>query len=369
MCDLCLPRVSRRELFGRLAVGTTAVAAATLLGPATSHAAVPTAPGLEIQPRSNWAGETRPATGPIGPEIPLFLLVHHTATPNGGDPVETMRSIYSFHTGPEKGWPDVAYNFFIDDGGTVWEARSGSLDGPVEASATGGNQGFAQLVCLLGDFTAELPTPAALNSLSLTLAWLADRDGIDTAPGATVEFVSRGSNLWPAGDMVTAATISGHRDMSRTACPGDTLYPYLVSQVPAEVDTLRSAAPPTSAAPETAEDTTTTTPPPETTNEAASTTTEAMSTTTTPSSTDSTATAAPSATDGGDELAAPVPTPSGETVPDTAPDRDGSGEGAALPVIGLGATAALAAGALYLARRRANESTAGDRVEPDAETA
>jgi hypothetical protein len=152
-----------------------------------------------------------------------------------------MRGIYDFHTSADKGWPDVAYNFFIDPSGGVYEARAGSLANAVEASATGGNQGFAQLVCLLGDFTDQNPTAAALESLNATLAWLADTYGVDTSPGAQTSFVSRGSNRWEQGVTVTANTISGHRDMSRTACPGDTFYPYLVANVASEVSALRGA--------------------------------------------------------------------------------------------------------------------------------
>ena len=100
MCDLCLPRLSRRRLIGGLVLGSVTAAATTLLGPPTSHAAVPVTPGLDIQPRSNWAGETRPPTGPLAPEESLFLLVHHTATANGTDPVDTMRGVYTFHTSP-----------------------------------------------------------------------------------------------------------------------------------------------------------------------------------------------------------------------------------------------------------------------------
>jgi hypothetical protein len=47
-----------------------------------------------------------------------FLLIHHTETPNTDAPDDTaqrLRSIFSFHTGRQrKGWPDVAYNFFVD---------------------------------------------------------------------------------------------------------------------------------------------------------------------------------------------------------------------------------------------------------------
>jgi hypothetical protein len=67
----------------------------------------------------------------------------------------------------------VAYNFFVGPDGTVWEGRAGSLNGPVIADATGGNQGFSQLVCLLGNFESTPPTAAAQDSLVRLLAHLA----------------------------------------------------------------------------------------------------------------------------------------------------------------------------------------------------
>ena len=90
-----------------------------------------------------------------------------------------------------------------------------------------GSQGFAQLICLIGDFTSQLPTPAAQASLVKVLAWLADRYDIDIGHGATTSFISRGSQRWPAGTAVSTPTIAGHRDMSYTACPGDAFYPLL----------------------------------------------------------------------------------------------------------------------------------------------
>lgn len=129
----------------------------------------------------------------------------------------------------------MAYNFFIDRFGRAWEGRAGSLDAPVIGDATGGNQGFAQLVCLIGDFRDEVPSPAAQDTLVRLLAHLARTYGIDPAPGAQTTFVSRGSNLHPAGATVTAPTIAGHRDMSRTACPGDAGYALVTSELPARV--------------------------------------------------------------------------------------------------------------------------------------
>jgi N-acetylmuramoyl-L-alanine amidase len=196
---------------------------------------------FEVIPREQWA-ENRPVLGRMEAEDVRFLLVHHSASLNNygeEDVAGILQGFYDLHVGSERGWPDIAYNFLIDRFGRVWEGRNGSIEGPVRADATGGNQGFSQLACLIGDFTNELPTEAALTSLRRTLAWMADRFSVDTLAGSSVTFSSRGSNLWPAGSQVTTPTIAGHRDMSVTACPGDALYPYVFDGLSTDVEALR----------------------------------------------------------------------------------------------------------------------------------
>lgn len=174
-----------------------------------------------------------------------FLVVHHTV--NANDYAETevvplLRGIHRFHTGPKE-WPDVAYNFVVDRFGRVWEARAGSLDGAVAGDATGGNQGFDQKCAFLGDHRSQAPSPEARHAMAGLLTFLAERHRIDTAPGATVSFVSRGSNRHPAGTMVETATLTGHRTMSVTACPGDAAMSWVTDALPAAVEARRG--PPT----------------------------------------------------------------------------------------------------------------------------
>jgi hypothetical protein len=232
----CSP--TRRQLIaGALTVGVGA--AALGLGVArpvlAEVAAVEVMPGLAILPRDAW-GLDLPPKGPLAGESSQFLLVHHSATPNTYRSARAVvRAIHTWHTGPAKGWSDVCYNFFVGRDGDVWEGRAGSLTRPITADATGGNQGFAQLVCLIGDFTTEQPTASARHSLAKVLAWLAGRDGIDISASATTTFTSRGSQRWPVGTEVTTATIAAHRDLSsNTTCPGDAFHPFL--------DDVRSAA-------------------------------------------------------------------------------------------------------------------------------
>ena len=223
-------RLSRRAFVGS-AVGAAAMSVAfgAQARPVTSTGAQPlvVADGLSIMPREAW-GSDLPPKGPLESEDVRFLLVHHTATSNSiPDQRQLIRNIFAFHTSGTKGWNDVAYNFFVGPDGTVWEGRAGSMAGPVQASATGGNQGYAQLVCLLGDFSQVPPTAAMQQSLVRLLAHLSVRYDLSTWKDATASFISRGSNKWSAGRSVAARTISGHRDMTYTACPGNAAYSLL----------------------------------------------------------------------------------------------------------------------------------------------
>ncbi|MBA3367448.1 MAG: N-acetylmuramoyl-L-alanine amidase [Geodermatophilaceae bacterium] len=173
-----------------------------------------------------------------------LLLVHHTASSNRyarEDVPGLIRGSYATHIGPDRSWPDVAYNFFVDRYGVVWEGRSGSLAGPVKPDATGGSQGFAQLCGFIGDHQTEAPSDAARLSMITLLTAIADTYGIDTTPGATTTFVSRGSNRWPLDSSVTATTIAGHRDMSQSICPGDAAYELVLYVFPAEVSAIRAS--------------------------------------------------------------------------------------------------------------------------------
>lgn len=231
-------RLSRRAL---LAAGVTLPVAGWQ---APLAAAAPAMPA--IHPRSEWAGNRAPK-GALEPETDVrFLLVHHTETPNDDAPDKTperLRAIYAFHTGASKGWPDVAYNFFVDRHGEIWEGRQGSIERAVRGDATGGSQGFAELACFVGDFMTQAPSEQALGAMAALLAWLASRNGLDLA--GPVTFTSRGSNKWRKGAQVTTEQIAGHRDMSATQCPGDVLYPLVAGRLLPDARALLAGLAPT----------------------------------------------------------------------------------------------------------------------------
>jgi N-acetylmuramoyl-L-alanine amidase len=243
MCEACVPRgVSRRTVVGAIAAAPLVFGAATRRASAASvrpalDEPVSVAEGLLIHRRDAWARTDMPPLGPMVAEDVKFLIVHHTATGNtyrADDATDMVRGVYRAQT-TEKGWPDTCYNFLIDRFGGVWEGRAGSLDAAVTVDATGGSQGFAQLVCLIGDFTSVMPSAEMLASLQKTLAWMAGRFSVSTDPAARVTFTSRGSNRWPVGTEITTGTIVGHREMSATACPGDEFYPFVREALPGQV--------------------------------------------------------------------------------------------------------------------------------------
>lgn len=236
-------RPTRRRV---IAGGATLAFAALVGGHGSSRHATATvepvtvAPGLDIVPREAWGADLPPTRVIADEDDVRVLLVHHTASSNSWSAISTMRVAYQTHT-RQKGWADVAYNVFVARDGTVYEGRAGSLVRPKTADATGGSQGYSQLVCLLGDYTHELPTAEARLSLVRVLAWMAQRSQVPTGRGSTCSFVSKGSDKYPAGRPIVSPTIAPHRQMTYTACPGDRFAPEVDATLMRDVHRQRAA--------------------------------------------------------------------------------------------------------------------------------
>ncbi|HEX2038375.1 MAG TPA: peptidoglycan recognition protein, partial [Acidimicrobiales bacterium] len=173
--------------------------------------------------RAQWgADESIRNPGPPSFAPVRKLIVHHTDTPNGDpDPAATVRAIYSYHV-QTRGWNDIGYNFLIDERGRIYEGRwsreyaAGEIPtgedtegrGVIGAHAEGANTGSVG-VALLGTFTAQGPSSAAVEALQAMLAWKADRHSINVLSG----------DSYP--------NLAGHRDTKATSCPGDRLYDRL----------------------------------------------------------------------------------------------------------------------------------------------
>jgi hypothetical protein len=198
---------------------------------------------LRYRPRSSWGADESLRFGPNGAEIyppehyPLqTLTVHHTAGANNDpDPAATVRAIYYYDT-VTQGWGDMGYHFLIDEAGTVYEGRWSGTDtapafGPrgadgrllmANAAHVGGFNAGNIGVVLLGDFTNQLPTAAARQSLTGLLAVLVGAGRLN--PLGVTDYVNPSN-----GATRRVNTIAGHRDWAATQCPGNTFYPQLPS--------------------------------------------------------------------------------------------------------------------------------------------
>lgn len=150
---------------------------------------------------------------------PTHLIVHHTASANTAtDSAALMRAFWELHV-KGNGWADIGYNFLIDPVGTAWEGRG---DGVLGAHFSGVNTGTAG-IAMIGTYTAQPPSRAALDKLAELLTWQAAKYELD--PYAQTLHAASGLEL---------NVISGHRDAGlsprasgRTECPGVALYPLL----------------------------------------------------------------------------------------------------------------------------------------------
>jgi N-acetylmuramoyl-L-alanine amidase len=191
-----------------------------------------------IVPRSGWnADETiRRSTPSFAPVIRL-AVVHHTAGANGYTAAQSpsiVRAIQLYHV-KGNGWNDIGYNFLVDRFGTVFEGRYGGIDrNVVGAHAEGFNTGSVG-VSVLGEYSSLLASPQARQSLASLLAWRLDLAHVD--PASTLSYISGGNARYPAGLPVFLRTVSGHRDVGFSDCPGTALY-NLLNGITGEVATI-----------------------------------------------------------------------------------------------------------------------------------
>ena len=199
------------------------------IGKAKPAGAAPARPG--IVSRAAWGADESYRSINAGCGQPLlasnvrYSVLHHTAGTNtysAADSASIIRGIYYFHTHTNQ-WCDVGYNFLVDRFGTVFEGRYGGVtEAVVGAHAEGFNTGSTG-VAVMGTFTTDPVPSAAYGAVRNLLAWKLALHGVD--PNATIT----------AGG-IAVRTITGHRDVNATLCPGDmaeSLLPMLRSDVAA----------------------------------------------------------------------------------------------------------------------------------------
>lgn len=196
-----------------------------------------------IVSRAQWgANETwRDPVPRMGSKI-VAGFVHHTASTNDYTPEQApaqMRALYAYYTKSLK-YADMAYNFLVDQYGTVYEGRNACTFGavnpcdgptlPVIGAHTAGLNPNTFAISAIGNYDTKAPSnPGALvESIASLMAWKMAPYGLN--PKANVSMISSdtsGNSKFGNGMTATTTVISGHRDVGKTVCPGRYLYPYL----------------------------------------------------------------------------------------------------------------------------------------------
>ena len=209
----------------------TSTADATVTAGATAAAAV-AAPAARpvIVTRAQWgADESMRDCDPTYSDTIKAGVVHHTVNSNSyaaADVPGLIRAMYAYHVNGN-GWCDIGYNFLVDRFGRVYEGRAGGVDRPVIGAHAGGFNTFTFGVSGIGDFTSVQPSASMVTGIAAVLGWKLSLYAVD--PQSTTVLISGGGpyTQWPQGTAVTVRTVSGHRDLDATGCPGDTFYPKL----------------------------------------------------------------------------------------------------------------------------------------------
>jgi hypothetical protein len=171
------------------------------------------------------------------------LVVHHTATRNDymdvAEAAAEIRAIYYYHAVTQR-YGDIGYTALIDKFGNVYEGRHGRGEGAgreyLSAGVVAGhdyahNYGSAG-VALLGDATQTGWSMSPDNrpmwdALVRFGVFEAGRHYVrplnaDLATAASSDFL-RSDNVWTAN----MRNVSGHKETSNTACPGETVMALL----------------------------------------------------------------------------------------------------------------------------------------------
>ena len=185
-----------------------------------------------------WRGPIRHGSGIVAG------FIHHTVNTNNYSAAEVpgmLRNMFIYFT-QTVGYADLPYNFLIDKYGTIYEGRRGcapgteaTCDGPAMPNQGAHTAGFNPntfAVSAIGSYhlTSAAPAEVLVDPIAQLFAWKFAPYGVDPLGQTTyTTFAPGNTGRWPAGTTVTVPSISGHRDVGVTACPGD----YLFDDIPA----------------------------------------------------------------------------------------------------------------------------------------
>ncbi len=199
------------------------VGTAALLASPMAMAQTTPGPQPSICSRSCWAARAGTCTTTIS--TLSRAIIHHTAGPSDynvttqADGAARVRGVQNYHM-DSNGWCDIGYHFLVDKNGNLFEGRSGSMGGsPWKRGAHDGCNTDSMGFTLLGYFHAPYnhdPNATMRGKLYDVIAW--------RMPSGWTPY---GSGTYCGS---TVGKLDGHRKVSATACPGDTMHPPYITE-------------------------------------------------------------------------------------------------------------------------------------------
>ncbi|MFZ2238461.1 MAG: N-acetylmuramoyl-L-alanine amidase, partial [Gordonia amarae] len=186
--------------------------------------------GPSVISRAQWgADESIRCSQPVYIPRVKGAVVHHTAGSNDYTPqqsAEIVRGIYAYHA-RALNWCDIGYNALVDKYGQIFEGAFGGLDRNVEATHTGGFNQSTVGVSLMGNLDQVGPTAQMVSAAGRFLRWRLGKAGLSPVGKSRLDAQYFSESKFSAGSVADVPTISGHRDLNHTDCPGRNGYAAL----------------------------------------------------------------------------------------------------------------------------------------------
>ena len=117
---------------------------------------------MKFQSRADWGARPPTRRHSIKPNQLMFL--HHTVgTKQVGGLV--VRNIQRDHQN-RQGWTDIAYNWLVDEAGTIYQGRGWFVAG----GATKGWNTWSHSIAYMGNSMTTIPSNAALKAIKVVIA-------------------------------------------------------------------------------------------------------------------------------------------------------------------------------------------------------
>jgi hypothetical protein len=179
--------------------------------------------------REQWgASQCPPRAAPEHGQVNA-VAVHHTVSLNDYTPAEAPQivlAICRYHRN-SNGWNDIGYNALVEKYGTIYEGRAGGLDQAIVGAQAQGFNSQTAGVANIGDYSSIPASDAALRATADYIRWKLTVHGQPLSGPVTRTSGGGSESRYAAGTRVTVDRVLGHRDVGKTACPGDDLYDQL----------------------------------------------------------------------------------------------------------------------------------------------